>query len=80
MRRCLFVELFSCIWPAAQDSGQEQPFSSDGLVCSGVCRCYAVSHFVLEKSRLVGRKERGMGVAGGAGVGAEGVAIDPEEV
>lgn len=28
-----------------------------------------MSHFVLEKSRLVGRKERGRGVAGGAGVG-----------
>lgn len=39
-----------------------------------------MSHFVLEKSRLVDRKERGRGVAGGAGVGVEGVAIDPEEV
>lgn len=39
-----------------------------------------MSHFVLEKSRLVGRKERGRGVAGGAGVEVEGVAIDPEEV
>lgn len=32
-----------------------------------------MSHFVLEKSRLVGRKERGRGVAGGVvGVGGGG--------
>lgn len=34
-------------------------------------------HFVLEKSRLVGRKERGRGVA--AGAGSEGVAAAPKE-
>lgn len=42
------------------------------LVCSVVRGWCAVSHFVLEKSRLVGRKERGRGVAGGAGVGGRG--------
>ena len=70
---CLFVELFSCLWPAAQDSqGRNGCFPPARLVCCRVCGWCAVSHFVLEKSRRVGRKERGRGVAGGAGAEGRG--------
>ena len=73
---CLFVELFSCLWPAAQDSqGRNGCFPPARLVCCRVCGWCAVSHFVLEKSRRVGRKERGRGVAGGAGDRHQGAAV-----
>lgn len=61
-------------------TGQEWLFSSDALVCSGVYVWCAMSHFVLEKSRLAGRKERGRGVAGGAGVRGRGQPQPPEEM
>lgn len=44
------------------------------------CGWCAVSHVVLEKSRLVGRKERGRGVAAGAGVEGRGCPQPPEEM
>ena len=78
---CLFVELFSCLWPAAQDSqGRNGCFPPARLVCCRVCGWCAVSHFVLEKSRRVGRKERGRGVAGGAGAEGRGWQQPPEEM
>lgn len=59
----LFVELFPRLWPEARDSqGRSGCFPPADLVCRRVCGQCAGAHFVLEKSRLVGRKGRGRGV------------------
>lgn len=59
-------ELFFCFW------FRNGCFFLMGLVWSGVCGWCVVLYFVLEKFRLVGRKERGRGVVGGVGVGGRG--------
>lgn len=73
---CLFVELFSCLWPVAQDSGLEWLFSSDSrcvveFVDGVLCRTL----FWKNPGWWAGRREEGVWLEGL--VSGEGVATAP---